>query len=71
MKEQRIIVEIDPEGGMTADAEGFTGDLCLKDLERLLDGLDAGAAEVTRKAPDGSAKVSPRASSKLTAGKKS
>lgn len=42
MKEQRITVEIDREGRITADAEGFTGDACLRDLERLLDGLSPG-----------------------------
>lgn len=51
MKEQRITVEIDREGKITADAEGFTGDACLRDLERLLEGLSPGIATRTRK-PD-------------------
>ncbi len=51
MKEQRIIVEIDREGVITADAEGFTGDTCLRDLERLLEGLSPGIATIDRK-PD-------------------
>lgn len=51
MKEQRITVEIDREGKISADAEGFTGDACLRDLERLLEGLSPGIASQTRK-PD-------------------
>jgi hypothetical protein len=53
MKEQRITIEIDHEGGITADAEGFSGDACLRDLERLLEGLSPGTATVERK-PDAS-----------------
>lgn len=53
MKEQRITVEIDREGRITADAEGFTGDACLRDLERLLEGLSPGIATLDRK-PDAS-----------------
>lgn len=52
MKEQRITVEIDYEGRITAEAEGFSGDACLRDLEKLLDGL-AEWQEVTRKTDDG------------------
>lgn len=39
MKQQRIVVDISRDGRITADAEGFSGDACLRDLERLLDGL--------------------------------
>lgn len=53
MKEQRITIEISHEGKITADAEGFSGDACLKDLERLLEGLAPGKATVDRKADDG------------------
>lgn len=58
MKEQRIIVEIDAEGRITADANGFTGDACIKDLERLLEGLAPGTATVDRKPDAGNARVS-------------
>ena len=54
MKEQRITIEIDDEGRMTADAHGFAGDACLKELERLLEGLAPGTAAVDRK-PDAAA----------------
>jgi len=49
MKEQRIAVEIDYDGRITADADGFSGDACLRDLEKLLDGL-ADWTSVERKA---------------------
>jgi hypothetical protein len=54
MKEQRITIKIDHEGRITADADGFTGDACIKDLERLLDGLAPGAPNLKRKPEDGS-----------------
>ena len=57
MKEQRITIEIDPEGRITADADGFTGGACLKDLERLLEGLAPGTATVERKPDAGTARV--------------
>jgi hypothetical protein len=57
MKEQRIVVEIDGEGRITADAEGFSGDACLKELDRLLEGLSAGTASVERKPDAGTARV--------------
>lgn len=60
MKEQRITIEIDHEGRIIADAEGFTGDACIKDLERLLEGLSPGTATVTRKPDAGTARVTTR-----------
>ena len=57
MKEQRIIVEIDGEGRITADAEGFSGDACLRELERLLEGLSPGTESVQRKPDAGTARV--------------
>lgn len=57
MKEQRITIEIDHEGHITADAEGFSGDACIKDLERLLEGLAPGTATVDRKPDAGTARV--------------
>lgn len=56
MKEQRVTIEISHEGKITADAEGFSGDACLTDLERLLEGLAPGTATVDRKADDGVAR---------------
>lgn len=55
MKEQRITIEIDHEGRITADAEGFSGDTCLRDLERLLEGLAPGKATLDRKPDSGQA----------------
>ena len=54
MKEQRITIEIDAEGRITADAEGFGGDACLQELQRLLEGLATGVATIERK-PDAAA----------------
>lgn len=53
MKEERIIIEIAPDGGITADAKGFSGEACLRDLEQLLEGLAPGTATIERK-PDAS-----------------
>jgi hypothetical protein len=58
MKEHRITIEIDREGRITADAVGFSGDACLHDLERLLDGLAPGQATQNRKPDSGQARVS-------------
>ncbi len=49
MKEERIIIEIAPDGRLTADAHGFEGDACMKDLERLLADLAAPPVAVERK----------------------
>ena len=68
MKEQKIIVEIDRDGAITADAEGFTGDACLRDLERLLEGLGAGTQSVERKSDRGVTRTSRQ--SRQTIGKK-
>ena len=51
MKEQRIIVEIDQEGRLSAEAEGFSGDACLQALDRLLEDVVTTPPQVTRK-PD-------------------
>ena len=58
MKEQKIVIEIGQDGSITADAEGFTGDACLHDIERLLDGLGGVKATVERKPDAGKARVS-------------
>ncbi len=57
MKEQRITIEIDHDGRITADADGFSGDACLRDLEQLLDGLAPGTTTVARKPDSGTARV--------------
>ena len=46
MKEQRIVIEIDEEGRIRADADGFAGDTCLRELEKLLEGLSPGVLSV-------------------------
>lgn len=49
MKEERIIIEIDGDGRLTADAYGFEGDACLKDLEKLLADLASQPVATERK----------------------
>ncbi|WPB81717.1 hypothetical protein KYC5002_21700 [Archangium violaceum] len=51
MKEQRITIEIDAEGRLSADVEGFEGDTCLRELEKLLAGCASAWERVERK-PD-------------------
>lgn len=68
MKEQRITIEIDPNGRIAADADGFSGETCLREIERLLDGLAPGTAKVDRKPDTGTARVT--ATRTQTLGKK-
>ena len=49
MKEYRIVVEIDEEGRISADADGFEGGTCLADLEKLLGELTGPVNEVKKK----------------------
>ncbi|GAB4315607.1 MAG: hypothetical protein Kow0069_17460 [Promethearchaeota archaeon] len=39
MKEEKITILIDEDGRIEADAENFTGEVCLKELEDILQGL--------------------------------
>jgi len=57
MKEQRIVVDIDRDGGLSAEAHGFSGDACLAELEKLLEGLSPGIATVERKPDAGTARL--------------
>lgn len=36
MKEQKIIISIDEDGKIIADAEGFKGSFCVSEIEELL-----------------------------------
>lgn len=69
MKEQRITIEIDEGGRITADAEGFSGDACLRDLDKLLEGLAAAREDTSRKPDEGDAKAKARKT--VAVGKKS
>ena len=51
MKETKIIVDIDRDGRVTADADGFSGEACLTALDKLLEGLGLVQESVERK-PD-------------------
>jgi len=57
MKEQRIVIDIDHEGKISADAAGFSGDTCLTELDRLLEGLSPGRASVDRKPDEKNARI--------------
>lgn len=70
MKEQRITVDIDENGALRADAEGFSGDACVKDLERLLEGLASGDARMDRKPRVPEASVVSRGATRVTTGRK-
>lgn len=70
MKEQTITIEIDADGRLTADAEGFSGDTCLKELEKLLEGL-AQWESVERKTDTDEQTVSQKRKAKLGLGRKS
>ncbi len=48
--ERKIIIEIDENGRIIADAEGFKGPICLKELEDLLS--DIGTIDKIDKKPD-------------------
>lgn len=68
MKEQRIIIDIDAEGGITAEADGFSGDACLADLGRVLADLASAWQRVERKPDADRAPV--RRTNLLTTGRK-
>lgn len=57
MKEQKLVIKISPEGNISADAEGFSGDTCLKELDKLLAGLAPGNASVDRKPDAGKTQI--------------
>lgn len=69
MKELQLIVEIDGEGQITAEAEGFSGDTCLRELERLLNELAPTTARIERKPDSNTARLA--RSQKQMLGKKS
>lgn len=70
MKEQRIIVEIDGEGRVSAQADGFAGDACLKELEKLLENLAARCEEIDRNADPGQRTATAREEQQIIKGTK-
>jgi hypothetical protein len=57
MKEQKLVITISPEGKISADAEGFSGDMCINELEKLLVGLSPGNLSVDRKPDAGKTQI--------------
>ena len=70
MKEQRITIEIDAEGRLSADAEGFEGDTCLRDLEKLLAECAPAWEHVERKSDAKNARVATQQTLGVGRGKK-
>ena len=70
MKEQRISIEIDGEGRLSAEAEGFTGNACIKDLEKLLEGLAVAWEHVEEKRDGKTSQLTQRQHRKISAGRK-
>jgi hypothetical protein len=68
MKKHTITVEIDAAGVLSVDAEGFSGDACVRDVQRLLEELATRPHEVQRKRPDGAVSATVRAGSTVKVG---
>jgi hypothetical protein len=49
-KEEKITITIREDGKLTADADNFSGDVCMKELQKLLEGFPA--VENTNHRPD-------------------
>lgn len=60
MKEERIVIEISREGGISANADGFIGGACLEQIDALLDGLTGGVETLERKRDARDARVTRR-----------
>ncbi|WP_428261749.1 DUF2997 domain-containing protein [Haliangium sp.] len=58
MKEHRIVIEINGDGSIHADADGFSGDACLAELDHLLAELATTRREVERKPDAGPQRLS-------------
>ena len=71
MKKHTIVIEIDGEGRLTADADGFEGDQCVRDIERLLADLASTPADVKRKPASGALRKTAARPMKISKGRKS
>ncbi|TNE43162.1 MAG: DUF2997 domain-containing protein [Deltaproteobacteria bacterium] len=70
MKEQRISIEIDEEGRISADADGFTDDKCIEELEALLEGLAVVWEHVEEKPDATSSQIARRNRREISTGRK-
>ena len=66
--EHRIEVRIDEQGRITAEAHGFTGDLCVREMEKLLAAVSSGCTKIERKQPDHRAGVRTEGSQQIRPG---
>lgn len=65
MKELKIVVEIGPDGSLRLDADGFTGDACISEIEKLLEGTAGLRVKVDRKPEAGRSNLSVKPSPKI------
>ncbi len=66
--ENRIEVRIDERGRITAEAHGFTDDLCVREMEKLLAAVSSGCTKIERKQPDQRAGVRAEGSQQIRPG---
>ena len=71
MKKHTIVIDIDGEGRLTADADGFEGGQCVRDIERLLADLASTPADVKRKSDPGALRETAVHRMKISKGGKS
>lgn len=65
MREQKIEIEIDEHGRIKADAHGFVGDACIKDIEKILANCPGAWMRIDRKPDDKTSKTKTVADNQL------
>jgi|GEM_PF-1031057 len=67
-REHRIEIRIDEQGRITAEAHGFTGDVCIREMEKLLADASPGCIKLDRKQPDLRGSIRAEGSQKIRPG---
>lgn len=67
-REHRIEIRIDEQGRITAEAHGFTGDVCVREMEKLLAEASPGCIKLERKQPDQQGHVAAKSTQQLRPG---
>ena len=65
MKEQKIVIDIGPDGSLRLDADGFSGDACLSEIEKLLEGTAGLCIRIDRKPEAGRTNLAAKPSTKI------
>ncbi len=65
MKEQKIVIDIGPDGSLRLDADGFSGDACIAEIEKLLEATAGLCVRVDRKPEAGRANLTVKPSTKI------